>query len=233
MFTNTSVIQAPALYGNATYDPFRDLTPITQLGTVAIAFAIRTESPIRDIGDYLRTVKAEPGKHAYSSYGVGSSAHLLMEGLKDRYGLDLTHVAYKGEGPAMQDVLANQIEGGFFSERLAAAQQKAGSVRALAVTGALRSTILPETPTFAEAGIAGMETVGWYGVLASGRTSPVIAKRLSRDINQAMQRPEIQARMQELVIRPTGTTPEEFGRLMKAEDKIWKGLITKFGIKAE
>ena len=233
LFTNTSVIQAPALYGKSPYDPFKDLAPVTQLGTVAIGLAIRASSPVQNINDYVKMVKAEPKKHAYSSYGVGSSAHLLMEGFKDRQGLDLTHVAYKGEGPSMQDLLANQIEAGMFSERLIALQEKAGNVRGLAVTGTQRSALLPNTPTFKEAGIDGMETVGWYAVLAPGKTPEALRARLARDFNATLGKPDIQVKLREFVIRPTGTTPQEFATLMAAEDKIWRGLIDRFGIKAE
>ncbi|RYX90404.1 MAG: tripartite tricarboxylate transporter substrate binding protein [Comamonadaceae bacterium] len=233
LFTNTSVIQAPALYGKSPYDPFKDLAPITQMGTVAIGLAIRASSPVKTMQDYVKLVKAEPGKHAYATYGVGSSAHLLMEGFKDRQGLDLQHVGYKGEGPAMTDLLGGNIEAGLFSERLIAAQEKAGAVRPLAVTGTLRSSLLPNTPTFREAGIAGMEPVGWYGVFAPASTPRALAARLSRDFNATLTKPDIQAKLRDFVVRGTGTTPDEFSSLLASEDKIWRGLIDKFGIKAE
>jgi tripartite-type tricarboxylate transporter receptor subunit TctC len=233
LFTNTSVIQAPALYGKSPYDPFKDLAPITQMGTVAIGLAIRSSSPVKTMQDYVKVVKAEPGKHAYASYGVGSSAHLLMEGFKDRQGLDLQHVGYKGEGPAMTDLLGGNIEAGLFSERLIAVQEKTGAVRPLAVTGTLRSSLLPNTPTFREAGFAGMEPVGWYGVFAPANTPKALAARLSRDFNATLTKPDIQAKLRDFVVRGTGTTPEEFSTLLVTEDKIWRGLIDKFGIKAE
>jgi tripartite-type tricarboxylate transporter receptor subunit TctC len=233
LFTNTSVIQGPALAGKASYDPFKDLQPVTQMGTVAIGLAIRSASPVRNIQDYVKMVKAEPGKHAYATYGVGSSAHLLMEGFKDRQGLDLQHVGYKGEGPAMNDLLGGQIEAGLFSERMIALHEKAGNVRPLAVTGTLRSSLLPDTPTFREAGFAGLEPVGWYGVFAPAGIPKARADKLARDFNAVLTRPEIQVKLREFVVRPTGTTPDEFSRLLAAEDKIWRGLIDKFGIKAE
>jgi tripartite-type tricarboxylate transporter receptor subunit TctC len=233
LFTNTSVIQAPALYGKSTYDPFKDLAPVTQMGTVAIGLAIRASSPVRNIQDYVKLVKSEPGKHAYATYGVGSSAHLLMEGFKDRQGMDLQHVGYKGEGPAMTDMLGGQIEAGLFSERMIALHEKTGAVRPLAVTGLLRSSLLPNTPTFREAGFPGLEPVGWYGVFAPAGAPKANVAKLSRDFNATLTKPEIQVKLKEFVVRPTGTTPEEFSLLMVAEDKIWRGLIEKFGIKAE
>lgn len=233
LFTNTSVIQAPALYGKSPYDPLKDLAPITQMGTVAIGLAIRASSPVRNIQDYVKLVKAEPGKHAYATYGVGSSAHLLMEGLKDRQGLDLQHVGYKGEGPAMNDLLGGNIEAGVFSERLIAVHEKAGTVRPLAVTGTLRSGLLPHTPTFGEAGFPGMEPVGWYGVFAPSNIAKPLAAKLSKDFNATLTKPEIQVKLRDFAVRATGTTPDEFSTLLEAENKIWRGLIDKFGIKAE
>ncbi|RYX92198.1 MAG: tripartite tricarboxylate transporter substrate binding protein [Comamonadaceae bacterium] len=233
LFTNTSVIQAPALYGSSPYDPFKDLAPVTQMGTVAIGLAIRGTSPVRTVQDYVKLVKSEPGKHSYSTYGVGSSAHLLMEGFKDSQGMDSQHVAYKGEGPSMTDLLGGQIGAGWFSERMIALHEKTGAVRPLAVTGQQRSSLLPNTPTFREAGFPGLEPVGWYGVFAPAGTPKAVVAKLSRDFNTSLTKPDIQAKLKDFVVRGTGTTPEAFAQLIVGEDKIWRGLIEKFGIKAE
>lgn len=230
LFTNTSVIQTPALAEKAPYDPIKDLAPVTQLGTVAVALAIRSSAPVKTIGEYMARLKAEPGKHVYATYGTGSSAHLLMEGLKARENINVTHVPYKGEGPAMQDLLANQIEAGVFSERLTALQQKEGNVVPLAVTGTLRSELLPDTPTFLEAGIEGMDIVGWFGVLAPAGTPLDITRKLAADFKLVLAEPAMQQRLRDLVIRPTGNTPEEFGRLLVKENEIWKGLIERFNV---
>ncbi|RYX90403.1 MAG: tripartite tricarboxylate transporter substrate binding protein [Comamonadaceae bacterium] len=231
LLANTTFIQAPALQGKAPYDPLKDFAPVTQLGTLANAFAVRNASPIRDINDYVRLLKAAPGRHSYASYGQASSAHLLMEGFKERQGLEATHVAYKGETAPMTDLLAGHIEAGFFSERLVH-EQRAG-VRALAVTGTQRSALLPDVPTFAEAGLAGMETVGWYGVFVPARTPRPLVARLSRDFTAALRKPEIQAKLRDIVVRPVGSTPEEFSAALAAEWRTWKTLIEKTGIRPE
>ncbi len=234
LFTNTSVIQTPALQSKPPYDALKDLTAVTQLGTVAIAFAIPASSPAKTLREYVDLVKSQPGKHAYGTYGVGSSAHLLTEGFRERNGLDMQHVAYRSEAAAMQDLLGGRIGSGWFSERVADEQQRGGNVRVLGVIGTVRSSVLTETPTFTEAGFAGMEQVGWFGVFASGGTSKSHAEMLARDINAALRRPDIQAVLKQRTVRSDGaSTPDEFARVLVAEDKLWRGYITQFGIKAE
>jgi len=231
LLANTTFIQAPALHVKAPYDPLKDFAPVTQLGTLANAFAVRNTSSIKDISEYVRLLKAAPGKHSYASYGQASSAHLLMEGFKDRQGLEATHVAYKGETVPMTDLIAGHIEAGFFSERLVYEQR--ANVRALAVTGTQRSALLPDVPTFAEAGLAGMETVGWYGVFVPAKTPKPLVTRLSRDFAAALRTPEILAKLKDIVVRPVGNTPEEFSAALGAEWRTWKTLIEKTGIKPE
>ena len=234
LFTFTALVQAPAVFAKVPYDLERDFAPLTQVANAPVFLAVRSDSPIRSLGDYVAEGKRGAKPISYGTFGIGSSYHIYGEALKRSQGLDLLHVPYKGEALAMSDLLGGQIDSTFVSVGTGAPQLRAGKIRPLAVVSKVRSTTLPEVPTFAEGGVQGVDAVGWFGALAPAGTPPAVVAKLAADINAAVQTPAVAARLRELGIDPvTDSNPEAFRQFLRAEARRWQKLIADAGIKAE
>ncbi len=152
-------------------------------------------APYRSLAEFIAYAKARPGQLTYSSVGVGSPHHLIMELFKSKTGLDLVHVPYKGAAPQMQDMVAGQVPVGFSSVSSAIALLRSGDVRPLAIASAQRSALLPDTPTMAEAGVVGVESDGWYGLLAPAATPKPIITRINRDMKAVLADPALREKL--------------------------------------
>src|SRR5204862_2051668 len=164
-FTSNAVLQQ-----NGSYDPIRDFEPITNVASGPFLLVVRNSLPVTTVQELIAYAKANPGKLNYASSGIGSTAHLSGELLKRSAGIEMTHIVYRGAGPALADVLGGQVDLMFASIVSSLHHAKSGKIKALAVTSAKRSRVVPEFPTVAEAGVPGFETVGYFCLLAPAST---------------------------------------------------------------
>ena len=234
--TFTSLVQAPALLPKVPWDPERDFTPIVQFIRSEVVLLVRSDSPYKSITEFIqgaKTAKASGAPLNYASFGNASSFHIYGETLKRGAGIDLTHIPYKGEAASMVDLMGGQVVSSFNSIGTAMPHIKSGRVRALALVGAVRSKVLPEVPTFGEAGVAKMDTSGWFGMLAPAGTPRSIVDKIAADTAQILALPEIAEALRGQGLEPTGLGPDAFGRFLREDLMRWKTLIQEVGVKAD
>jgi tripartite-type tricarboxylate transporter receptor subunit TctC len=233
LFPFSSYVVNPTLFDKIPYDPDKDFDPVTLAVTSTTVLTVTPTVPATTVKALVDLIKANPGKYSYSSAGVGTQAHLVGEQFRLALGLDLVHVPFNGGGPAIGAVVGGHTPVGFTSPAASISQIQHGNVRALAITGAKRSRILPDIPTMAEAGFPQIEGDSWVGVLAPAGTPKEIISLLNREIAKIIATPDMQARLTELGYDPVASSPEEFGRRIKAEIATWAGVIRAAHIKSE
>ena len=222
-----------AVYSKLPYDIQRDFAPISQVAIAPNVMVINPAIPAKSVAEFIAYAKSQPGKLSYASGGNGSSAHMSMELFKAMSGVDIQHVPYKGSSPALTDVMAGQVAVFIGNMPPTVPLVKAGKLRALAVTTKTRSALMPELPTISEAGLAGYETVAWFGVLAPTGTPPDIVKKLSAEIGKIARSPEMREKLLAMGAEPIGGTPEEFKAVIDSDIAKWKVLAQKEGIKVD
>ncbi len=183
--------------------------------------------------ELIALAKAQPGKLAYGSTGGGAASHLSAELFKVMAGIDLLHVPYKGVGNAVTDLLGGQVQVMVAPTQSVSSHVKSGKLRALAVTGSLRTPALPEVPTVAEAGLPGYEAVGWFGLMAPAGTSREVVGLLNREINRILQLADVKARLLDLGAEPAAMTPQQFLEFIYNDHHKWERLIKERGIVVE
>ena len=223
----------PSLYSKLPFDPVKDLTPVTLLAEAPFLLVVHPSLPVRAVGELVALAKSKPDSLNFASGGLGSSGQLAGELFKNLAGVKLTHVPYKGAGPALVDVIAGQVHLTFASVLSSLGHVKSGRLRALAVTSAERSKALPHLSTMAEAGIKGYATTTWYGVLAPAGTRPAIIARLNSELKKTVDSPEVHQRLSGDGAEPVAGTPEHFQKHLAAEMAKWRKLIRAAGIRAE
>ncbi|MEO8305376.1 MAG: tripartite tricarboxylate transporter substrate binding protein [Betaproteobacteria bacterium] len=222
-----------AVYTKLPYDIQRDFAPVSQIAIAPNIFVINPGVPAKTIQEFIVYVKSKPGQLGYASGGNGSSSHMSMELFKSMTGTDLIHVPYKGSSPALTDVVSGQNVVMSVNMPPAVPLVKAGKLRALAVTTRTRSPLMPDVPTVAESGLAGYETVAWFGVLAPAGTPKDIVNRLSAEIAIIARSPEMRERLASLGAEPVGSTPEEFAAVIARDIAKWTTLAKSVGIKID
>jgi len=234
LFAFTALVQAPAVFARVPYDIEKDFVPLAQVANAPVFLGVRAESQIKSIADLIQQGKGRERPLGYGTFGVGSSYHIYGQALARSQGLNLLHVPYKGEGLALQDLLGGVLDISFMSVGTGAPQVKAGKVRAIAMVAKSRSSLLPNVPTFAEAGVSGLDAMGWFGVLAPAATPASVTSRLATEINAVMSDKALQERLRELGFEPVSdSTPESFRAFLRAQVKLWQKLISDAGVKAE
>jgi tripartite-type tricarboxylate transporter receptor subunit TctC len=223
----------PALYPNPGYDLLRDFAPVVLTGAVRNVMVVRRNFPAATLQEVIGKVRAEPGRVTFASSGAGASNHLGPELLRARFGLDWTHVPYRGSAPAITDLIAGNVDVFFDNLPSILPHIRAGSVRPVAVVAAERVPELPEVPTFAEAGAPGVVIDSWFGLMAPARTPPGTVAALNAAFNRAMERPEFRRRAREAGIAPLGGTPEAMGAHVRAEAARWAEVVRANGIRVE
>ena len=222
----------PILMRDLPYDPERDFAPVSLITRSAYALAVHPSVSARSVAELIAMARARPGTLAYSSPGVGSGPHLAGELFRITAGIDMTHVPYRGSGPALQDLVAGQIPVSFDSFSVVIPLLRGGTARGLAVTTANRVALLPDLPTIAET-LPGYEvTVFNFIAVRSGTPAPLVA-RLSAAIARAMQDPLVRQRNDSFGVESIGSTPEECGRVLREESIKWRAVITRAGIRLE
>ena len=220
------------LYPSLPFDPVRDFTPLTCVATAPSVLVANPAVPVKDVRELIVLAKAKPGKLNFAIGGVGSSVHLAGDAFKMQSGAYIVNIPYKGTAPAMQDVIAGQVELMFAPMVLAIPQVRGGKVKALGVTSAKRLPQFPEVPAIAEV-LPGYESSAWFGLFGPARMSPELARRISDAARQAIASPEVHRRLESDGAVPVGNSPEEFGRFVQAEI-VRLGKVVKFsGAKPE
>jgi tripartite-type tricarboxylate transporter receptor subunit TctC len=223
----------PSLFSNMPYDPVRDLAPISLIAEVTNVLVVHPSVNARSVQELIAMARATPGGLAYASSGNGSTIHLSAELFASMTRLAMTHVPYRGSGPAMADLLAGRVALMFDNLPSALPHVREGRLRALAVTAARRSPALPELPTIAEAGVPGYEATSWFGLFAPTGTPRDIIDRMAREMAALARRPEVAERIRALGAEPITNTPEEFAAMVRAEIAKWGEVVRASGARAD
>jgi tripartite-type tricarboxylate transporter receptor subunit TctC len=216
------------------YQPEKDLVPVIMVARAPNTFIVHPSVPVSNVRELVEHARANPGKIRYGSPGIGSNPHLIGELFAERHGISLVHVPYKGGGAGIADVVSGQIEKLVTSYATAAGRAKGGQVRALVVTGAARTPLLPEVPTMAEAGVADFVLGALFGIFVPAGTPKEPIERLAAEVRGVSESAEFRKRMVDIgeeVTEPL--TGEAFGRVMRAEAQRWRELAAKAGVKDE
>jgi len=233
LITVNNLVINPPLFGNVTYDPYKDFDPVALAVSFSSAFAVHPSVPARSVGELVDHIKANPGKLSFASPGLGTPSHLLGEQFKVTLGLDLVHVPYSGSGPAITATVAGHTPIGFASLSTAVPQAKDGKLRVLAVMSKNASPSLPEAPTIAAAGYPGLDGDGWVGALFPARTPKEIVALINREIARIIALPDVKERFATLGLDPVGGTPDDFSQQMRAEGEKWAKVIRAANIKVQ
>jgi tripartite-type tricarboxylate transporter receptor subunit TctC len=230
-YTATMAI-APAMNANAGYDPGKDFAPIGMIGFAPSVLVVHPSMPVHSIAELISQAKAAPSPLQYGSPGVGTVNHLAFEYLATEAGIKLLHVPYKGNGPAISDLLGGHIPMMFLPIPVALGNVKAGTLRALAITSVKRSSLLPEVPTVAES-VPGFEVALRYGLAAPAGTPPAVIARLNKELNAALAAEDVKTRLATEGAEALSGTPEIYAADIAAEEKKYGGLVKKLGLKVE
>ena len=206
--------------------------PVSLVSAAAYVVTANPRVAAANIRELIALARANPAKLTFGSSGLGAASHLSAELFKFMAQVDMLHVPYKGTGQALTDLLAGQVDLLFAPSQSVLSHVKAGTLKALAVTGAKRSETLPEVPTVAESGLPGYQAVGWFGLLAPVATPRSVVAKLSADVNRVLAQAEVRAKMMALGADPGGNTPEEFARFIREDQAKWARLMREAGIKA-
>ena len=231
-YTATMAI-APSLNVNAGYDPRKDFTPIGMIGAAPNVLVVHPSLPVHSLAELITYARAAPAPLQYGSPGVGTVNHLAGEYLASETGLKLQHVPYKGNGPAMSDLLGGHIPMMFLPIPVALGNVKAGSLRGLAITSAKRSSLLPDLPTLAETGVPGFDVALRYGLVAPAGTPLAIVARLNKELNAALTSEDVKIRLATEGAEAFPGTPEAYAADIDRDEKKWGGLVKRLGLKIE
>jgi tripartite-type tricarboxylate transporter receptor subunit TctC len=223
----------PGLHKTLPYDPIKDFSAVSLVGTAPSMLIAHPTVPIRTVKDLIKLAKAKPGQLNFASAGIGTPPHLAGELFKSMAGVDMVHVPYKGGGPALTDLLAGQVGLYFSGISSALPFVREGKLRGIAVTSAKRTAVVPDMPTIAESGLPGYEVGNWYAILAPAATPAAIVARLNAEINTALKVAEVRKRFLELAADPVGSSPAELGMYIRSEIAKWAKVIKLAGIKPE
>jgi tripartite-type tricarboxylate transporter receptor subunit TctC len=221
--TNPAVRKLP-------YDAVRDFTPVAMVGGTPNVLIVPTSMPVATLPEFVAYAKAQGGKLSYGSAGPGTLTHLAMEQFKVAASFEATHIAYRGIGPAIADILGGQTQALFPGLAAGLPHIKGGKVKPLAVTGRARHRLLPDVPTFEELGYKGFDGVQWYGIVGPANLPAPIVKRLSDEINRMLEAPDLRERLAGEALEPMPMTPEQFGQYIRDDIARWSKLAKERGI---
>jgi tripartite-type tricarboxylate transporter receptor subunit TctC len=223
----------PHLNKSMPFDALADFTPVTNMAKVPLVAVVHPALPVRTIAELIAYMKANPGKVSYASSGNASALHLAGESFKLMTGTDMVHVPYRGAGPAVQDLIAGNVQLMFDSIPSSAGAVQNGLLRPLAVTTAQRAAAYPDLPTVAEAGVPGFDVSTWYGIWAPPRTPAPIVARLQQAVAAVVRVPEVRERLAVLGADPVADTPEEFAAFCASEYARWGKLVRDAGLRLD
>ena len=229
--TSSTYAIAPNVYKKVPFDPVKDFAPIALVAEVPFVLVVNPSLPVKSVAELVALVRSKPGAMSYASAGIGTQHHVNAELLKTLTGIEMTHVPYRGGGPALQDVIAGHVPIYFGDVSTVMTLARAGKVRALALTIAQRLEAFPEVPTMQEAGIADYNASAWQAFVAPAGTPAPIVARLNKALLEVVNSPDTRSRFQELGLRPLTSTPDELGAYMKSELVRWGKVVEAAGAK--
>ncbi len=221
------------LIGKVPYDTMRDFAPVTIMAVAPNALVAHPSFPAKSVKELIALAKRSPGTINYASGGSGSTPHLAAALFAAMAGVEMTHVPYKGTGPATADLIGGQVQIAFLGIPTVLPHIRSGKLRVLATTGKSRSPELPEVPTVDEAGVAGYELSPWYGLLAPAGTPGAVVARLAAEVTKIVRDPAMREQLSAQGAEPDGRAPEEFARTLRAETATWTKVVRDAGIRAD
>jgi len=225
--------QNPHLFAKLPYDPFKDFTPLSQVARSATVLVANKDAPFNDFKGMLAYGKANPGKLNVASYSPGSTAHLNAEMLRVASGIDMVHVPYKGVADAQKALMAGEVQLYFDGTASAVTAIKAGTAKGMATATDKRVPVLPDLPTIAEQGVAGIDIVGWQGFFGPGGMHPEVVQKISAALAKIVKSDEISNLIRSQGNEPTGTSSDEFSKIVRNDYERWGAVIKRTGIKLE
>lgn len=226
-------INQTLMAGKTSYDASKDFTPIIQAAWSPLVLVAHPSLQARTLRELIALAKAQPGKINFGSGGNGTGAHLALELLRSRAGIDVVHVPYKGNGPATTALLGGQVSAMFLQYAVAGPHIEAGKLRVLATPSGKRSSAIADIPTIAESGLPGFDVQPWFGVVAPAGTPAPVVNKLHAEIAKVMQRPDVKQKLASLAAEPTATTPAEFATFIDSEITRWGAVVKASGAKVE
>lgn len=223
----------PVLRKDLSYDTLRDFTPVGLSGGFPLALVVKADLPVKSVDDLVRLARSQPGRLSYASAGAATSSHLTMELFKSRANLDIVHVPYKGEAPALNDLLAGQVDVVFTSLASVLPHLSNPRLRVLAVTTENRSKLAPDIPTVAESGVPGFQSTGWYGLMVPAGTPEAVVERLNRELVTVLEGAEMRARLQAMGLEAFSSSPDAMRRFITEDMAKWRKVIAESGIKVD
>ncbi|MDQ3189061.1 MAG: tripartite tricarboxylate transporter substrate binding protein [Pseudomonadota bacterium] len=233
MATQTTHAANPALYAKLPYDAVKDFAPLTLAGSTPLALMVRPSLPVSNVKELIDYARKNPAKLVYASGGNGTSQHLTTELMKSMSETFMLHIPYRGAGPALADLLGGQVDLMFDNLPTALPHIRAGKLRGLAVTTAVRSPLAPELPTMAEAGLPGFELSTWFAFFAPAATPRAIVDKISSDMRRALAQPDMKERLAGLGVVVIGSTPDELAVFQRSELAKWGKIIKDSGAKVD
>ena len=232
VYTIANTINA-SLYSKLGYDPVKDFEPIGMIAKIPNILVVNPKLPVKSVADYLHYAKDSKNGITFASSGSGSSIHLSGEMFKMQSKLNMLHVPYRGSAPAVTDLLGGQVESMFDNTPSALPHVQAGKLRAIAITSAQRSPLLPDVPTLAESGFPGFDVQSWFAMAAPAGTPRPVIEQLNAALNKVLAAPDVRQRLQEMAATPDTGTPEQMRTFAAAEIKRWREVVKESGAKAE
>lgn len=227
----SSLVQLPHLIPNAPYDVRKDFSPVSHLGGTHLALLVNGNLPVNSVQEYIAYAKARPDKLNYASYGAGSLSNIFGELFNASAHVHVQHVAYKGDSPALIDLMEGRVESAFLSVFLVKQHLASGKLKMLAVTGPTRSPLVPNIPTMDEAGVKGLGLQGWFGLFAPTGTPAPVQQKVAADLQEILSHPEIKAKLLESgIVAANGGTSAEFARLVNTDYDAYGEIIRKYKI---
>jgi len=233
VFVSPSHAINPSLQKSLPFDALADFEPVTTVAAGSVVLVVHPALPVKSVKELVALAKSRPGAIHFASGGTGSSSQMNSEQFKALAGIDITHVPYKGTAAAIPDLIAGEVQMTVDTVAALLPHIRSGRLRALGIGDRVRSTLLPDVPTIAEAGVPDYEMYGGTGVLAPARTPREIVQRLNQEINAILKQPDVIQRFTELAVRPTGSTPEAYRAQIKADIARYAKIIAFAGIKPQ
>jgi tripartite-type tricarboxylate transporter receptor subunit TctC len=231
---NGNMVVNPHMYSKLAYDVFKDLAPVTRIAAVQNVLVVHPDVPAKTVKELIALAKAKPGELNFASPGNGSQAHVAVELLKLRLGLELVHVPYQGVGPALKDLLGGRINLMVAQVPSALPHIKAGKLRALGVCSAAPLAALPDVPTVAAAaGLPGFEAVSWYALMAPAGTPKEVIAKIQGDVAKVLQMADVREKLEAMGAEPSGESSAELAARIKGEYDAWGEVVKKANIKAD
>jgi tripartite-type tricarboxylate transporter receptor subunit TctC len=235
MLTSASSLHGitPFLYTKLNYDPNKDLVPVIVLASFANVLVLHPGVKANSVAELIALAKAQPGRLTCASSGSGSTIHMSCEMFKHMLGLDITHIPYKGSGPAVTDLMGGQVDMMFDNIPSSISHIRSGKLRALATTGAKRAASLPDLPTMIESGVSGYESTAWFGLAMPAGTPKEIIARMNAEGQKATRAPDFIKRMTDLGYEIVGGTPEQMAAMIQDEIRRWGPIVKASGAKVD